>query len=322
LCLPWHWNKALEERTNRPHVLVIVGPTAVGKTALSLRLAQDFGGEVISADSRQIYRYMDIGTAKATPEERASVPHHLIDVVDPDEELTLAHYQELANRAIREVWARGRFPMLVGGTGLYVRAVLEGWTVPEVPPNIALRERLEARAQAEGAEVLHAQLAEVDPVAAHRIDARNVRRVIRALEVYYATGEPISRLQEKAPPNYATLKIGLTMDREELYRRIDLRVDWMMAQGLVQEVQWLLDHGYDERLPSMSGLGYRQIAQYLRGEVSLEEAVALIKRHTRRFVRQQYNWFRLSDPTIHWFDATALQYEAVAALVRSFRLHD
>ena len=301
---------------------MILGPTAVGKTALSLRLAQDFDGEVISADSRQIYRSMDIGTAKATPEERASVPHHLIDVVDPDEELTLAHYQEMANRAIQEIWARGKFPMLVGGTGLYVRAVLEGWTVPEVAPNTALRERLQAKAQAEGAEALHALLAEVDPVAAHRIDARNVRRVIRALEVYYATGEPISKLQEKEPPNYASLKIGLTMAREELYRRIDLRVDRMMAQGLVQEVQWLLDHGYDERLPSMSGLGYRQIAQYLRGEVSLEEAVALIKRHTRRFERQQYNWFRLSDPTIHWFDVTALQQEAVVNLVRSFCLYD
>ena len=299
-------------------LLVIVGPTAVGKSALAIRLAQEFEGEIISADSRQIYRYMDIGTAKVTPEERASVPHHLIDVVAPDEELTLAHYQRLAAEGIEEVWARGKLPILVGGTGLYVRALTEGWTVPEVPPDRALRARLEEQARREGPIALHASLAAVDPLAAQRIDPRNVRRVIRALEVYRRTGVPISVQQDKVAPSYRLLKIGLTMEREALYRRIDERVERMIAQGLEAEVRGLVARGYGYELPSMSGLGYREIGQYLRGEVTLEVAIALIKRNTRRFVRQQYNWFRLSDPAIHWFDAAQLDERALDALVREF----
>ena len=285
-------------------LLAIVGPTAVGKTALAIRLGRALGGEVISADSRQIYRYMDIGTAKATPAERAALPHHLIDVVDPDGELTLAHYQHLAAKAVAEITGRGKLPMLVGGTGLYVRAVTEGWTVPEVPPNPELRERLAREAAEQGNAALHARLAAVDPLAAQRIDARNVRRVIRALEVYEAVGQPISTLQNKASPGYDLLTIGLTMPREALYGRIDARVDRMMTDGLEAEVRGLVARGYGYDLPAMSALGYQQIGQYLRGEVVLEEAVALIKRHTRRFVRQQYNWFRLGDPAIRWFDVT------------------
>ncbi len=299
-------------------LLVIVGPTAVGKSALAIRLAQEFEGEIISADSRQIYRYMDIGTAKVTPEERAGVPHHLIDVVAPNEELTLAHYQRLAAEVIEEVWARGKLPILVGGTGLYVRALTEGWTVPEVPPDRALRARLEEQARREGPIALHASLAAVDPLAAQRIDPRNVRRVIRALEVYRRTGVPISVQQDKVAPSYRLLKIGLTMEREALYRRIDERVERMIAQGLEAEVRGLVARGYGCELPSMSGLGYREIGQYLRGEVTLEVAIALIKRNTRRFVRQQYNWFRLSDPAIHWFDAAQLDERALDALVREF----
>jgi tRNA dimethylallyltransferase len=299
-------------------LLVIVGPTAVGKSALAIRLGQAFGGEIISADSRQIYRYMDIGTAKVTPEERAKVPHHLIDLVDPDEELTLAHYRQLAAKAIEEVWSRGKLPILVGGTGLYVRALTEGWTIPEVPPDRALRARLEEKARRLGPEALHKDLAAVDPLAAQRIDPRNVRRVIRALEVYHRTGVPISAQQRKEAPAYRLLKIGLTMERPELYRRIDERVERMIAQGLEAEVRELVARGYGYELPSMSGLGYREMGRYLRGEVTLEEAIALIKRHTRRFVRQQYNWFRLSDPTIHWFDAAHLDEQALYALVRGF----
>ena len=303
-------------------MLAIVGPTAVGKTALSIELARRFDGEIVSADSRQIYRHMDIGTAKATPEEQAAAPHHLIDVVDPDEELTLSHYRRLATEAVADIAARGRLPILVGGTGLYVRALLEGWTVPEVPPRPAVRRALEERAEREGHEALHRRLAEVDPAAAARIDSRNVRRVIRALEVYQATGEPISALQRKEPPGYRVFTIGLTMPRADLYRRIDERVDRMVEAGLVGEVRDLLARGYERGqgrdLPAMSGLGYRQIGQYLRGEVSLEEAIALIKRHTRRFVRQQYNWFRLSDPTIHWVDVTQPYRDQVEAWVRAF----
>jgi tRNA dimethylallyltransferase len=301
-----------------PCVVAIVGPTAVGKTALSLHLARVFNGEVVSADSRQIYRGMDIGTAKATPQEQAAVPHHLLDIANPDEALTLAQYKALADDAIRAIWSRGRLPLLVGGTGLYVRAVLEGWTVPEVPPNEALREALYAQAQREGHESLHSALAAVDPEAAQSIDARNVRRVVRALEVYHETGTPISQLQRKEPPDYCILRLGLTLPRPALYARIDARVEAMLAAGLVDEVRGLLDQGYARDLPAMSGLGYRQIAQHLAGEISLEEAVALIKRHTRRFVRQQYNWFRPSDPQIHWLDASADPTGEAATLVRAF----
>lgn len=303
----------------RPHLLVVVGPTAVGKTALSLALGQRLGAEVISADSRQIYRYLDIGTAKATPAERALVPHHLIDIVDPDEALTLAHYQALAKAAIADIWARGRLPMLVGGTGLYIRAVVEGWTVPAAPPDTALREALEREAACFGHEALHARLAAVDPVAAARIDARNVRRVIRALEVHQHTGAPISSLQRREPPDYDLLTLGLTLPRPVLYARIDARVEAMLAQGLLEEVRWLRAQGYGDDLPSMSGLGYRQMAQHLRDEISLEEALALIKRHTRRFVRQQYNWFRLSDERIHWLDAAHLALPEIEARLLRWR---
>lgn len=304
----------------QPRLLVIVGPTAAGKTALSLALGQRLGGEVISADSRQIYRYMNIGTAKATPAERALAPHHLIDIVNPDEELTLAHYQALATAAIEDIWRRGRLPMLVGGTGLYIRAVVEGWTVPEVPPDAALRAALEREAALSGYEALHARLAAVDPLAAARIDARNVRRVIRALEVQQHTGAPISSLQRREPPDYGLLMLGLTLPRPALYARIDARVEAMLAQGLLEEVRWLRAQGYGDDLPSMSGLGYRQMAQHLRGEISLEEAVALIKRHTRRFVRQQYNWFRLADERIRWLDAAHLDLPEIEAHLLRWRV--
>ena len=299
-------------------VLVIVGPTGVGKSDLAVWLGQQFEVEVISADSRQVYRYMDIGTAKPTSDERAALRHHLIDIVDPDEELTLAHYKRLAAQAIDDVWARGKLPLLVGGTGLYVRAVLEGWTVPEVPPDKTLRRRLCEQARDLGHAALHASLAAVDPVAAQRIDSRNVRRVVRALEVYHHTGVPISQLQRKQPPGYRSLRIGLTMPRPALYERIDARIGRMMAQGLVREVRWLVAHGYDYELPAMSGLGYRQIGQYLRGEVTLAEAEALIKRHTRRLVRQQYNWFRPDDQTIHWLDMTRPNQQVLHDMVRRF----
>ena len=295
-----------------------MGPTAVGKSELGLRLAEEFGGEIVSADSRQIYRGLDIGTAKPTAEERRRVPHHLLDVVDPDEVLTLAQYQELAYAAIDDILARSKVPFLVGGTGLYIKAVVEGWSIPRVPPNEKLREELYRLAELEGPEALHARLREVDPAAAARIDPRNVRRVVRALEVYAETGRPISELQRRSPPPYRTLQIGLTMEREELYRRIDARVERMIERGLVEEVRGLIERGYGLDLPAMSGLGYREIGLYLRGEIGLEEAIRLIKRNTRRFVRHQYNWFRLDDPDIHWFDALSEPYDQIRQLVASF----
>ncbi len=304
--------------SNQP-LLVVVGPTAVGKTALSLRLAGDFDLEIISADSRQIYRQVDIGTAKPTLQEQAVAPHHLIDIVDPDDVLTLADFQERAYGLIETIHRQARLPVLVGGTGQWVWAVVEGWGIPRVPPDTALRALLQARADREGHDALHAQLTAVDPEAAQKIDSRNVRRVIRALEVYQKTGIPISQHQLKQAPPYQILLIGLTMGREQLYERIDRRIDKMMAQGLLEEVKQLAQAGYSWQSPAMLGLGYRQIGQYLQGEVSLEEAVALIKKETRRFVRQQYNWFSLNDNRIRWFDGQAATcYEEIKALVSAW----
>jgi tRNA dimethylallyltransferase len=278
----------------------------------------DFGGEIVSADSRQIYRGLDIGTDKAGPVERAAVPHHLLDVVDPDEVLTLAEYQAAAYAAIDDIHRRGRLPLLVGGTGLYVRAVLEGLTIPEVPPDEALRAELEALAAEHGAEALHARLAAIDPVASQRIDAANVRRVVRALEVCLTTGQPISELQRAEPPPYRILRIGLTRPREALARRIDRRVDAMVERGLAAEVRGLLEAGYSPRLPAMTGLGYRQMIGYVQEEESLAEAVAAIKQQTRRFVRQQATWFRQDDARIRWFDLEQTGYDAIAEAVREW----
>ncbi len=287
---------------DRKPLIAIVGPTAVGKTALSLELAERFRGEIISADSRIIYKGLDIGTDKPGPEDRARVPHHLVDVTTPDRPLSLAEYMEMAYAAIEDVVRRGRVPFLVGGTGQYVWAVLEGWHVPRVPPDKTLRARLEEEAREKGPEALYRRLQSLDPEAAARIDPKNVRRVIRALEVIEHTGRPFSEQRGKVPPPYDVLIIGLTRPREELYRRIDMRIQRMLERGLVDEVRGLLETGYDPALPALTGIGYRQIVDYLQGRVTLDEAVRAIRKATRRYVRHQYNWFRLDDPRIHWFD--------------------
>jgi tRNA dimethylallyltransferase len=296
----------------------LVGPTAVGKTALAIRLAEAVDGEIVSADSRQVYRGMDIGTAKATSQEQARVPHHLIDIVDPDETLGLAQFQAMAYAAIADITARGRVPFLVGGTGQYVMAVIEGWQVPRVPPDETLRADLYRQAEEEGAKALHARLFELDPVAAARIDRRNVRRVVRALEVCLTTGQPISEQQVKGPPPYRILMIGLTMPRPQLYRRIDKRVEQMVEAGLEDEVRRLVAAGYRFDLPAMSGVGYGQFAPYLAGRATLAEVIAEIQRATRRFVRHQSNWFRRDTSRIHWLDATSDPYETALHLVRGF----
>jgi len=302
----------------RGELLVIVGPTAVGKTALSLHLAESLDGEIISADSRLFYRGMDVGTAKPSSEDRARVLHHLIDVAEPDETVGLAEFQEQTYSAIADVHARGKLPLLVGGTGQYVRAVVEGWCVPRVPPDHALRAELEAQAEREGAKQLHVRLAQLDPDAARRIDPRNVRRVIRALEVCLITGRPISEQQRKRPPPYRVLQIGLTMKREALYARADRRVEAMMAAGLEDEVRRLAEAGYEWDLPAMSGLGYVQFRPYFEGQAVLEEVVTEIKRATHRFIRHQYNWFRLSDPAIRWFDVTRTTADEIEAVVSAW----
>jgi tRNA dimethylallyltransferase len=301
-----------------PPLVVILGPTAVGKTATAIRLCQDCRGEVISADSRQIYRGMDIGTAKPTPQERAAAPHHLIDVIEPDQTLGLAEYQAMAHAAIAQVPARGHVPFLVGGTGQWIRAVVQGWGVPHVPPDPQLRAGLQTEADRMGAPRLHARLARLDPAAAARIDYRNVRRVIRALEVYLKTGQPVSQLRRAQPPPYRVLQIGLTLSRQLLYARVDARVERMLTDGLLEEVRALVDRGYGVELPAMSGLGYRQLAQHLAGLVSLEEAVERIKRETHRYVRQQYTWFRLDDPAICWFDIGRVNYSEIHQVVAKF----
>ena len=295
-------------------LLAVVGPTGVGKSRLALSLAKAFDGEIVSADSRQVYRYMDIGTAKPTKEEQALVPHHLIDMVNPDEDFSLAQYQQLAYRAIEDIQKRSKRAILVGGSGLYVWAVLDGWKIPKVAPDLKLRRNLERV----GEKDLYQELAQVDPVAAQRIDPGNVRRIIRALEVYKGADVPFSQLQLKTKPVFNTLIIGLTMDRAELYRRIDLRVEEMIQLGLVDEVKGLLNRGYDFSLPAMSGIGYKQIGRYLEGKLTLEVAIQQIKFETHRLVRHQYNWFRLKDDRIRWFDIQKGMDSQIKTLITSF----
>jgi len=287
------------------HLVAIVGPTGSGKSQLALRLAQVFNGEIVSADSRQVYRYMDIGTAKPSPKELSLVPHHLINIINPDETFSLAQYQALAYKTIKDIQQRHKLPLLVGGSGLYVWAVLEGWRIPPVPPDPEFRRSLEEKAINTGAVELYRELMRVDPVAAQKIDPRNVRRVIRALEVHRKIGASFSNLQDKEAPSFNTLIIGLTVDRAELYRRIDLRIDKMIEQELVTEVEKLVNMGYDFNLPAMSSIGYRQIGQFLKGELTLAAAIQQIKFETHRFVRHQYTWFRLKDDRIHWFDISS-----------------
>ena len=283
-------------------LVAIVGPTAIGKTQLSLRLAQLCDTEIIGADSRQVYRFMDIGTAKPTQQELSLVPHHLIDIILPNEDFSLAQYQNLTYQAIIDIQQRGKLPLLVGGSGMYVWSVLEGWTIPRVPPDNKLRQSLEEKAKEVGKEELYRELARVDPVATEQIDPNNVRRVIRALEVYQGTGLRFSQLKNKKTPSFEISIIGLTASREELYRRIDDRVDEMIEQGLVDEVESLLNMGYTVDLPAMSAIGYREISQFIRGDITLDAAIQQMKYQTHRFARSQYSWFRLKDARIKWLD--------------------
>ncbi len=283
-------------------LVAIVGPTAVGKSEVALRLAEELEAEIVNADSRQVYRHMDIGTSKPTPAERALVPHHVLDVVNPDEGFSLAVYHQLATSAIEAVQRRGKLALLVGGSGLYVWSIVEGWGIPSVPPNLRLRHELETEAEEEGIYQLYRQLERVDPVAAAKIAPTNIRRVIRALEIYYISGKPCSEFWCREAPRFAVLIIGLAVERAELYRRIDWRVDRMVEEGLVDEVKWLLERGYGLSLPSMSGIGYRQIGESLQGKMSLPAAIDRVKYETHRLARHQYAWFRPNDDRIHWLN--------------------
>ncbi len=291
------------EPASLPPLTVIVGPTAVGKTALAVAMARRNGGEIISADSRQIYRHMTIGTAKPTAAELAAAPHHLIDLCTPDEHFSLATYQDLAVAAIAEVHARGRLPLLVGGTGQYLAAVLEGWQIPRVAPQPDLRAELEQQASIHGVTALHRRLALVDPAAAAQIAPTNLRRIVRALEVYTLTGEPISAQQRRASPPYAIRTIWLTRPRDELYARADARVDAMIAAGLVDEVAGLLAQGYHWALPALSSLGYLQLRPYLEGRATLASCIERLKFDTHSFIRRQEAWFRRLPALERWSPA-------------------
>jgi tRNA dimethylallyltransferase len=285
----------------KPRVIVVCGPTAAGKTTVGIALAQALNGEIVSADSMQVYRGMDIGTAKPTAAEQAAAPHHLIDVVEPDEAFDAARYAELGRAAIFALHRRGRLPVVVGGTGLYIKALLSGlFQAGGRDPEV--RRRLRAEAEALGAAGLHARLAECDPVSASRLHANDTLRILRALEVFETTGRPISRLQDEhrfADSPFVALKIGLSLGREALYARIDRRVDVMLAAGLEEEVRGLLGKGYGPGLKPMQSIGYSHMAALVAGRLGRAECIRTLKRDTRRFAKRQLTWFR-PDPGIHW----------------------
>jgi tRNA dimethylallyltransferase len=284
-------------------LLLIVGPTASGKSAFAIQIAQALNAGVVSADSRYLYRELEIGVAKPSSLELAAAPHHLINVASLEDPWNLGLYKQSATRVIDEIHQRSGLPILVGGTGQYVRAILQNWQVPSHGPVDQLREDLETIGNRIGFDKLYEMLSAIDPQAAANIDYRNHRRTIRALEVILSTGKKFSDLRDKEPPPYSTLILGLKLPREILYARIDQRIDDMIAQGLVGEVQGLLDSGFGPTLDSMRVIGYNEIMAHLRGEITLKEAIALVKRNTRIYVRRQANWFKPSDPDIHWLNA-------------------
>ena len=299
-------------------VVAVFGPTAVGKTDAAIYAAQEIDAEIISVDSRQIYRGMDIGTAKPTAQQRAQIPHHLIDVADPNKPWSLVDYCQAALDAIHAIHMRRRLPMLVGGTGQYFAAILEGWQPPPKESDPELRREFEAYEEEHGSEALHRRLQEIDPVTAQRIDHRNVRRVVRALEISQISGVPASSVRKKDPPPFDVLRIGLQMPRKQLYARIDERIDAMIESGFVEEVKTLLSIGIEPKNAAMSAIGYKQIAEHLLGKTTLDEAILQIRRLTRQFVRRQANWFKPDDPNIHWLDATPDAGKEMVSLITAW----
>ena len=299
-------------------VLVILGPTGVGKTKISLEVADKIKSEIICADSRQIYRFMDIGTAKPEPEQRKRITHHLIDVVNPDERFTAADFARAAKKIIRELIARGQSPIVTGGTGLYIRALTRGF-FKGPRGNLRIRERLKKTAKQKGNEFLHMKLSKVDPEAAQSMHPNNLLRVIRALEVYELTGTPISRLQKQGEYDkreFDFIKVGLNLDRKELYATIEKRVDQMMKQGLLDEAIRLTESGYSNKLTPLKTLGYKELFSYLEGKMSLSEAVDLIKKNTRNYAKRQLTWFK-KEEGITWFDVE--KNKIVKSIVEKFK---
>lgn len=296
---------------NKPPLVILTGPTAAGKTELSIKLAKKINGEIISADSMQVYRGMDIGTAKISREEMQGVPHHLIDILNPDEEFNVMLFQERAEACIKDIYSRGKLPIIAGGTGFYIQAVLYAIRFAKEDHDGSYRKKLEKLAKEQGAAVLHGMLKEVDAGSAMAIHPNNVKRVIRALEYYHETGEMMSRHNETEHARSSPYAFGyyvLTMDRELLYERIDRRVDMMIDAGLAEEVRSLYEKGYSPKLVSMQGLGYKELYRYFAGEISLEEAVYIIKRDTRHFAKRQLTWFR-REKSVTWLDKSAFADE-------------
>jgi len=291
---------------SKPRVLILVGPTAVGKTAFSLACAQRYNGEILSADSMQIYRGMDIGTAKITPDEQENIPHYGLDLVDPDQNFTVADYQAYADRVIRDIHARGKLPIVVGGTMLYVKSLTDHLDFTEVREDPAFRAELQELAREQGSALLHNRLQEIDPITAAKLHANDVKRVIRALEVHRVTGRPMSESYLPAPEEdkYRTALIGLNLsDRDQLYERINSRVDLMIEQGLVDEVRTLLARGYHRDMQSMKAIGYKEIVDHLEGRLTLQEAIEMVKQGSRRYAKRQLSWWR-QEPRVHWFDVS------------------
>ena len=292
-------------------LIILTGPTAVGKTKASIGLAKALNGEIISADSMQVYKHMDIGSAKIRPEEMQGIKHYLIDELEPDEEFHVVRFQEMAKKAMEEIYAKNKIPIVVGGTGFYIQALLNDIDFTESNENTAYREELEQLASEKGAEYLHAMLQDVDPKSAETIHANNVKRVIRALEFYKQTGEKISEHNEqeraKSSP-YDFCYFVLTDDREKLYERINLRIDQMLEEGLIDEVKALKEKGYTKDMVSMQGLGYKEILDYLNGECNLEEAIYILKRDTRHFAKRQLTWFRRERDVI-WIPKNEFEYD-------------
>ena len=304
---------------DRPRLVALVGPTAVGKTALAIALAGRFHGEIVNADSRQVYAGMDIGTAKPTAAELEAAAHHLIDIREPDEPLSLGEYLPLARCTVTDIVRREKLPILCGGTGQYVWAFLEGWRVPKVPPDPVYRVNLERRAEVEGTDALWSELKVLDPERAEAVDRHNTRRIIRALEIGRALGVRSPAIERSPEPPYDALIIGLTAERSTLYARIDARFDRMMEDGLLEEAHKLACDGYALGDGPLSGVGYSQLGQYLAGELTLADAVERSKTQTHRLVRRQYTWFKPNDDRILWLDATQeLPLSEACRLVHEF----
>lgn len=290
--------------TELPKICILAGPTAVGKTDISLALARNLCGEIISADSAQVYKYMDIGTAKLKEAEMQGIRHYMIDEVTPDEDFSVAQFRDKAEKYIRDINERGKLPIVTGGTGLYINSLLNNLDFTESISDEGFRKEMQEVASCKGSAYVHAMLENIDPVSFHKLHPNDLRRLIRALEVYKFTGKPISYFQEesrKQPPRYDFAYIAMTADRARLYDRIDQRVDKMMAEGLVEEVEGLLKMGCKRELTSMQALGYKEIADYLQGAISKEEAVRILKRDTRHYAKRQLTWFR-RDSRVFWVD--------------------